>query len=233
MGEQQAGWYADPSGDATKLRYWDGTLWTEHYQDMPAEQDGVQLDSARPDGAQSDAVAGSNDVAQPDTARFYGTPTNDATQPAATNSAYTQPAGAFTQMPDAHVQPVGTYAPSPHAQTAYVQPAYAPQPQPVYQQPVYVQPPVVYVQTQAQPTNGLAVAALICGIVGFCTLGAYTLFLPSIAAVILGIMSRKEAGGRAMATVGLVLGIVCLAIWIVVAAVFIIGYFISSATYYY
>jgi hypothetical protein len=24
-----AGWYADPSGDTTKLRYWDGAKWTE------------------------------------------------------------------------------------------------------------------------------------------------------------------------------------------------------------
>jgi hypothetical protein len=28
-----AGWYPDPSGDATKLRYWDGTTWTEQTQD--------------------------------------------------------------------------------------------------------------------------------------------------------------------------------------------------------
>ena len=25
-----AGWYPDPSGDTTKLRYWDGTQWTDH-----------------------------------------------------------------------------------------------------------------------------------------------------------------------------------------------------------
>ncbi|MEA2350192.1 MAG: hypothetical protein QOG86_1133, partial [Thermoleophilaceae bacterium] len=26
---QPAGWYADPSGQA-RLRYWDGSAWTEH-----------------------------------------------------------------------------------------------------------------------------------------------------------------------------------------------------------
>lgn len=29
--DQQAGWYPDPSGDATKLRYWNGVQWTEDF----------------------------------------------------------------------------------------------------------------------------------------------------------------------------------------------------------
>jgi hypothetical protein len=37
-----AGWYADPSGDISKQRYWDGTQWTDQYQDMPpATQSGA------------------------------------------------------------------------------------------------------------------------------------------------------------------------------------------------
>ena len=36
MTELQAGWFADPSGDASKLRYWDGTQWTDHYADAVA-----------------------------------------------------------------------------------------------------------------------------------------------------------------------------------------------------
>ena len=35
----QAGWYADPDGDVTKLRYWDGTQWTDQYMDAPAAED--------------------------------------------------------------------------------------------------------------------------------------------------------------------------------------------------
>jgi hypothetical protein len=38
-----AGWYADPSGDATKLRYWDGTQWTEQYQSAPGQPEPSQV----------------------------------------------------------------------------------------------------------------------------------------------------------------------------------------------
>jgi hypothetical protein len=31
-----AGWYADPAGDTTKLRYWDGVSWTEQTCDATA-----------------------------------------------------------------------------------------------------------------------------------------------------------------------------------------------------
>ena len=33
MADAQAGWYPNPSGDTTKLRYWDGTQWTDDYTD--------------------------------------------------------------------------------------------------------------------------------------------------------------------------------------------------------
>ncbi|MBW3079304.1 DUF2510 domain-containing protein [Bifidobacterium simiiventris] len=36
MAEYQPGWYPDPSGDQTKLRWWDGTQWTDSV--MPAPQ---------------------------------------------------------------------------------------------------------------------------------------------------------------------------------------------------
>ena len=31
MADPQAGWYPDPSGDATKLRYWNGAQWTDDF----------------------------------------------------------------------------------------------------------------------------------------------------------------------------------------------------------
>ena len=31
-----AGWYPDPSGDTTKMRYWDGNAWTNDFQDIQA-----------------------------------------------------------------------------------------------------------------------------------------------------------------------------------------------------
>ena len=33
MTDQQAGWYQDPSGDASKLRYWNGSQWTNDFAD--------------------------------------------------------------------------------------------------------------------------------------------------------------------------------------------------------
>ena len=36
MSESRAGWYPDPSGDQSRLRYWDGSQWTNDYADSPA-----------------------------------------------------------------------------------------------------------------------------------------------------------------------------------------------------
>ena len=35
MSQQQAGWYPDPSGDTSKLRYWNGSQWTNDFSDFP------------------------------------------------------------------------------------------------------------------------------------------------------------------------------------------------------
>ncbi|QTU84090.1 DUF2510 domain-containing protein [Xiamenia xianingshaonis] len=37
MGNPQAGWYPDPSGDVTKLRYWDGLQWTDNFTDAAVQ----------------------------------------------------------------------------------------------------------------------------------------------------------------------------------------------------
>ena len=37
-----AGWYPDPSGDKTKLRWWDGNQWTDNYADAVAPQQPAQ-----------------------------------------------------------------------------------------------------------------------------------------------------------------------------------------------
>lgn len=36
MSTSPAGWYPDPSGNTSKLRYWDGFQWTDFYQDTAA-----------------------------------------------------------------------------------------------------------------------------------------------------------------------------------------------------
>ena len=79
------------------------------------------------------------------------------------------------------------------------------------------------------PTDGMAIAALICGIASFVACGPVT----GIAAIILGTMSRNKidqsggaVGGRGMATAGLVLG------WIsvVITVLFIILFIVIAAT---
>jgi len=42
MSNVPAGWYQDPSGDASKVRYWDGTQWTEQVQDRPIQENPSQ-----------------------------------------------------------------------------------------------------------------------------------------------------------------------------------------------
>lgn len=37
MDSQAAGWYPDPSGDATKIRYWDGAAWTADFAAAPGQ----------------------------------------------------------------------------------------------------------------------------------------------------------------------------------------------------
>lgn len=40
MSESREGWYPDPSGDSTRLRYWDGSQWTDMYADSPSSTTG-------------------------------------------------------------------------------------------------------------------------------------------------------------------------------------------------
>jgi len=147
MADQQAGWYPDPSGDASKLRYWDGMKWTNDFTD-----------------------AGAGAVSQP-----------------------AQP-----------VQPVQT------VQTAQpVYPTQAPQPAQPYQQTQFYGQVPPTTQAPVAQSNNMAVAALICGIVGLCIGPA------SVVALILGIIARKNPDKKGMATAGLVLGIVGVIGWIV------------------
>ncbi len=81
-------------------------------------------------------------------------------------------------------------------------------------------PPPPQPPYQQNNSNGMAIAALVCGIVGVVFCWTYFALLASIAALILGIMSRKRlpAGKTGMATAGLVLGIVGIALFILMIA---------------
>lgn len=50
----EAGWYPDPEGDTTRLRYWDGTQWTDNYTPVPGS--GAQA-QAQADAQQAQAQA--------------------------------------------------------------------------------------------------------------------------------------------------------------------------------
>ena len=48
MSESRAGWYPDPSGDQSRLRYWDGSQWTNDYADSPASSQAAAGQDASP-----------------------------------------------------------------------------------------------------------------------------------------------------------------------------------------
>lgn len=117
-------------------------------------------------------------------------PTHDA----ATSASAQQPADAHAQrepQPQAH-------APQQHAQ----QPTWQGQPQPGYAYPA-PQP--------ARPMSGLAVATFVLGLLGFAIL---PVILGHIA---LATIRRTGQGGAAFAVVGLVLGYLAIAGWVLLA----------------
>jgi hypothetical protein len=105
------------------------------------------------------------------------------------------------------------YGQNPYGGSQYGQNQYA---QPAYGQSQYGQPyPGPYAQSYppTRPVSGLAVAALVCGIVGFFTAG-----IASIPAVICGHMAWRETSsgthsGHGMAIAGLVLGYLQIVGW--------------------
>lgn len=78
MANPIAGWYPDPSGDQTKLRWWDGNQWTDNYADAVApQQQPVQPQTA----AQSQATAQPQQPAQPQAARNHSKQIRDFLNP--------------------------------------------------------------------------------------------------------------------------------------------------------
>jgi hypothetical protein len=123
------------------------------------------------------------------------------------------PPGAF-EAPAAHIP--GT----PYAAPGQPQPAYQ------YAQPAYGQPyppaygrayagPVAYGQPYAAPRkqdNALAIGALVCSILGFCS-GVTALAGLVMGHIALSKTNRGEAGGRGLATAAVIVGYVVVALW--------------------
>lgn len=95
------------------------------------------------------------------------------------------------------------------------QPYYGPQPPyPAYQQPYQPYPP-------APPTNGLAIAALVCGV------GGFVIGLSFIPAIICGHLARAQIRrtgeqGAGLALAGIILGYVGIALFIALVALFVV-----------
>lgn len=53
MAQAPAGWYPDPSGNANKLRYWDGDAWTDNYTDANPQSAAAQPGAAQAGAAQT------------------------------------------------------------------------------------------------------------------------------------------------------------------------------------
>jgi hypothetical protein len=127
--------------------------------------------------------------------------------------------GASANVPQQPTYGIPVNAPQP---AVYGAPANVPQqaayrvPANVPQQPVYgaQQPPGYGYPPAHPPTNGLAIAALVCGILGFC------FAIPGLAAIILGAIALRKPGGRGMAIAGLVMGIIVVVVGILLIVVF-------------
>ena len=137
-----------------------------------------------------------------------------------------------------HGQP--TYGQPPSGQQAYGQPAYGqlPQGQVPQAQAPYAQPTAYgYAGSSyapVRPTNGTAVAALVCGIVGVLVSPfVFVFFIPiavPVAAVILGHIARSQlrrsphTSGAGMALTGLILGYIPIALSVLGLLLLIIGF---------
>ncbi len=96
MDEIKAGWYPDPSGDASKLRYWDGQAWTDQY--LPTQ------------------TSASNTASQAQQTPYSATQPD----PAAASAYQAQSNPSYTQQPYQAAQPQATYVEYPQSNTTNI-----------------------------------------------------------------------------------------------------------------
>lgn len=100
----------------------------------------------------------------------------------------------------------------------------------------YSQPPAVqhhYYGAQApiaRPTNGLATASLICGLIGFFACGITSILAVIFGHVSLGQIKRTGEGGHGMAVAGLILGYIISAGWLLILLFYILGIAMFAAS---
>jgi hypothetical protein len=185
-----AGWYPDPAGDATRIRYWDGQAWTDQTQANPTS---VPYATEAPDVPVTTGPAATT-----------GPPvTTGSTVPAATTESpvTTDPAvpPVTTGQPVTTEQPVTTGSTVPPAQSTTTPPF----------QPTYVPgqtTPVYATNPPSTDRKGLAIASLVLGVAGilFCCF-VWVGALLGILAIVFGAMSLKSSM-RGMAIAGIICG---------------------------
>jgi hypothetical protein len=116
------------------------------------------------------------------------------------------PPGSF-ETPAAHIPGTPYVAPG----QPQAVPPYQPQYPPAYGQP-YVTPPS-YPAASPRQDNALAIGALVCSILGFCS------GITAIAGLVMGHIAlsrtnRGEGGGRGLATAAVIVGYVVIALWV-------------------
>lgn len=152
MSNPIAGWYPDPSGDVSKLRYWDGRTWTEHFASAqpaaapaPGAQETSQQDAWAPEegtGPQShtEQLPAQQDTGQ-GTEQFPAQPADQGTEQLSAQQPADQPTEqlpadqATQQFPPQPTEqfgaPAGGY-PLAGGQQGYPQPGYPAAGQPAY-----------------------------------------------------------------------------------------------------
>ena len=234
--DNPAAWHPDPTG-AHEYRWWDGSRWTEHVAD--GGQASVDPLAGGPGSDRSEeAASGTSPEGEAMDGSAAGSTAAAATEgePSSGASPWQQPeaAGPGTTAP----QPERTWQTgAPAAGGGYPQQGAAPgyDPYPGGQQPASWSQPAA--QATSTGTNGIAIAALVIGILSL--LIAWVPFLGllggvgGVLALILGFVGRSKAkdpstGGNGAAITGIVTGILALVLSIVVT----VGVFALGGTFF-
>ncbi|GAA2259271.1 DUF4190 domain-containing protein [Actinomadura sp. NPDC048955] len=101
-----------------------------------------------------------------------------------------------------------------------------------YSQPPAVQQHHYYGQPMPamRPTNGMATASLVCGLIGFFACGVTSILAVIFGHVSLGQIKRTGEGGHGMAVTGLILGYLISAGWLLILLFYILGIAMFAAS---
>jgi hypothetical protein len=203
-GQIPAGWYPDPAGDTSKIRYWDGQAWTD--QTQPTANPDLQVGAA---SATTDVNLGAS------TNTGFGSPSDAGANVGAGGNPYITPNVGGSLYPGGASGAGGaggTVGNAPYA------PSVPATPEPAYAQNQSVP---VYATEQPPSTNrkGFAIASLIVGILGIlvCCL-AWVAIIPGALAVIFGILGLKS-DKKGVAIAGIICGVLALLLGIVMTTV--------------